>query len=165
MLTLFSRKGPPYYNEHGAYLDLSAVRKIQKRRAFGSVHPSILSFNETSEALRTSRNAIPVYPRRRRVAFLKIGIVTRNEEAYSSSQLQESLQRHGIEHPCFSFSKLVARVGYKPLARVGGLDLEDLNALIIRPIGRGSLEELVFRMDVLYALQRAGLYCESSGSD
>jgi RimK family alpha-L-glutamate ligase len=30
--------------------------------------------------------------------------------------------------------------------------------LIIRPIGRGSLEELVFRMDVLYTLQRAGLY-------
>ncbi|HJW98146.1 MAG TPA: RimK family alpha-L-glutamate ligase [Candidatus Bathyarchaeia archaeon] len=88
---------------------------------------------------------------------MKIGIVTRNEEAYSSSQLQESLQRHGLEHPCFSFSKLVARVGYKPLARVGRLDLEDLNALIIRPIGRGSIEELVFRMDVLYALQRAGL--------
>jgi RimK family alpha-L-glutamate ligase len=68
------------------------------------------------------------------------------------------LQRRRIEHPCFSFSKLVARVGYKPLVKVGRLDLEDVNGLIIRPIGRGSLEELVFRMDVLYALQRAGLY-------
>jgi RimK family alpha-L-glutamate ligase len=41
---------------------------------------------------------------------------------------------------------------------VGTLDIEDLNALMIRPIGRGSLEELVFRMDVLYKLQRSGLY-------
>lgn len=36
--------------------------------------------------------------------------------------------------------------------------LEDLDALIVRPVGRGSVEELVFRMDVLYRLQRFGLY-------
>jgi RimK family alpha-L-glutamate ligase len=35
---------------------------------------------------------------------------------------------------------------------------EELDALIIRPIGRGSLEEIVFRMDILYRLQRLGLY-------
>jgi RimK family alpha-L-glutamate ligase len=29
--------------------------------------------------------------------------------------------------------------------------------MIIRPIGRGSLEELIFRMDLLYRLQRQGL--------
>jgi RimK family alpha-L-glutamate ligase len=45
------------------------------------------------------------------------------------------------------------------LLKVGSLSLhEELNALIIRPIGRGSLEELVFRMDALYRLQRLGLY-------
>ncbi|MDI6805275.1 MAG: RimK family alpha-L-glutamate ligase, partial [Candidatus Bathyarchaeia archaeon] len=32
------------------------------------------------------------------------------------------------------------------------------DALIIRPIGRGSLEEIVFRMDMLYRLQRLGFY-------
>jgi ribosomal protein S6--L-glutamate ligase/tetrahydromethanopterin:alpha-L-glutamate ligase len=37
-----------------------------------------------------------------------------------------------------------------------------VDALIIRPIGRGSLEELVFRMDVLYRLQRSGLYVVNS---
>jgi RimK family alpha-L-glutamate ligase len=36
--------------------------------------------------------------------------------------------------------------------------LEELDALLIRPIGRGSLEEIVFRMDMLYRLQRSGLY-------
>jgi RimK family alpha-L-glutamate ligase len=46
-----------------------------------------------------------------------------------------------------------------PFAKVANLDLhKDLDALIVRPIGRGSVEELVFRMDVLYRLQRSGLY-------
>jgi RimK family alpha-L-glutamate ligase len=53
---------------------------------------------------------------------------------------------------------LVARVGIKPYINVGNTDiLEELDALLIRPIGRGSLEEIVFRMDMLYRLQRLGL--------
>jgi len=53
----------------------------------------------------------------------------------------------------------VARVGFKPYLNVRGIDiLEDLDALIIRPIGRGSLEEIVFRMDLLYRLERLGFY-------
>jgi len=54
---------------------------------------------------------------------------------------------------------LTARVGYKPYLNVGDTSIsEDLGALLIRPIGRGSLEEIVFRMDMLYRLQRLGLY-------
>ena len=54
---------------------------------------------------------------------------------------------------------MIARVGYKPFLKVGSLNIrEELDALIVRPIGRGSLEELVFRMDVLYRLQRLGLH-------
>jgi RimK family alpha-L-glutamate ligase len=54
---------------------------------------------------------------------------------------------------------LIARVGYKPPATVSNLDVQkQLDALIVRPIGRGSLEELVFRMDILYRLQRSGSY-------
>jgi RimK family alpha-L-glutamate ligase len=49
-------------------------------------------------------------------------------------------------------------VGRDLKVSVKNLDVSSLNALIIRPIGRGSLEELVFRMDVLYRLQRAGTY-------
>jgi RimK family alpha-L-glutamate ligase len=60
---------------------------------------------------------------------------------------------------CFSFPQLAARVGYKPSLNLAGVDfLDELTALLVRPIGRGSLEELVFRMDLLYKLQRSGLY-------
>jgi RimK family alpha-L-glutamate ligase len=90
---------------------------------------------------------------------LKIGIVTRNKNSYSSAQLREALAKRNVQELCFSFPQLVAHIGYKPLIRVGEVSLrEELDALMVRPIGRGSLEELVFRMDVLYRLQRAGLY-------
>jgi len=35
--------------------------------------------------------------------------------------------------------------------------LKDLSALLIRPIGRGSLEEIIFRMDLLHRLERLGM--------
>lgn len=90
---------------------------------------------------------------------MKIGIVTRNKDSWSSTQLRESMNKHEIRHMCFSFSHLSARVGLRPYARIGRADLlEDLSALIVRPIGHGSLEEIVFRMDALYRLRRLGLY-------
>lgn len=90
---------------------------------------------------------------------MKIGIATRNMEAWSSTQVREALTKRGIPYVCFTFPKLVAQLGCKPYFKVADVDLlKDLNALIIRPIGRGSLEELVFRMDMLYKLERAGFY-------
>jgi RimK family alpha-L-glutamate ligase len=89
---------------------------------------------------------------------LKIGIVTRNMEAWSSTQLREALTKRNIPYECFTFPKLIAQLGQKPYFKVNEMQLlEELNALVIRPIGRGSLEELVFRMDMLYKLERQGL--------
>jgi RimK family alpha-L-glutamate ligase len=85
--------------------------------------------------------------------------MTRNMEAWSSTQVREALTKRGIPYECFTFPKLVARLAYKPYFKVNGISiLDDLDALIIRPIGRGSLEELVFRMDMLYKLERLGFY-------
>lgn len=54
---------------------------------------------------------------------------------------------------------MIAHVGYGPLLRTQQISIkEQLDSLIIRPIGRGSIEELVFRMDILYRLQRSGLH-------
>ncbi|NLF87196.1 RimK family alpha-L-glutamate ligase [Candidatus Bathyarchaeota archaeon] len=90
---------------------------------------------------------------------MKFGIMTRNPEAWSSTQVRESLIKRGIQYECFTFPRLVARLAYKPYFKVGNTSiLEDLDALIIRPIGRGSLEELVFRMDMLYKMERKGFY-------
>jgi RimK family alpha-L-glutamate ligase len=96
---------------------------------------------------------------------LKIGIITRNMNAWSSTQVREALTNRGIPYVCFTFPKLVARLARKPYFEVTETNkqervslLDDLDALIVRPIGRGSLEELVFRMDMLYKLERQGFY-------
>lgn len=90
---------------------------------------------------------------------MRIGILTSNQNSWSSTQLQKALVRLGISHVCFRFQQLIARVSYKPYMNVGSIRIpEDLDALIVRPIGRGSLEEIVFRMDVLHRLERLGLY-------
>lgn len=89
---------------------------------------------------------------------MKIGIITRNRNSWSSTQLREALIKRGIPHICFSFPQLVAHVGYKPYFIADNTNITgELDALIIRPIGRGSLEEIVFRMDMLYRLQRLGM--------
>jgi RimK family alpha-L-glutamate ligase len=80
-------------------------------------------------------------------------------EAWSSTQLREELTKRNIPYTCFTFPQLTAQIGYKPHFKTANTSiLEELDALIIRPIGRGSLEELVFRMDMLYKLERQGFY-------
>jgi RimK family alpha-L-glutamate ligase len=62
-------------------------------------------------------------------------------------------------YECFSLSRLVAHVGYEPYLKVANMNVsEELDALLVRPVGRGSIEELVFRMDALYRLQRLDMY-------
>jgi RimK family alpha-L-glutamate ligase len=57
-----------------------------------------------------------------------------------------------------NFSDLVARVGVDPKVSFKDLDLvEELAALLVRPIGRGSLDEVIFQMDTLHKLWRANL--------
>jgi len=89
----------------------------------------------------------------------KIGILTRNENSWCSMQLKEAATKYSLQPLCFSFPKLMARVGFKPEVSLDEIDvLRNLKAIIVRPIGRGSLEEIIFRMDLLHRLERLGLY-------
>lgn len=90
---------------------------------------------------------------------LKVGILTRNEKSWCSGQLRNSLTKHDVLPFCFDFPSLAARVGLKPEVTADGTNLlRDLRAIIVRPIGRGSLEEIIFRMDLLHRLERLGMY-------
>ncbi|MCW4026933.1 MAG: RimK family alpha-L-glutamate ligase [Candidatus Bathyarchaeota archaeon] len=90
---------------------------------------------------------------------MNVGILTRNKDSWCSRRLREALERHNAPYRCFSFPNLLARVGMKPETSIGEVDvLKDLGAIIVRPIGRGSLEEIIFRMDLLHRLQRLGMY-------
>jgi ribosomal protein S6--L-glutamate ligase/tetrahydromethanopterin:alpha-L-glutamate ligase len=68
------------------------------------------------------------------------------------------MRKRSIEPLCFRFSQLLARVKYVPKVSFSKIDiLRDSKALITRPIGRGSLEEIIFRMDLLHRLERLGM--------
>ncbi len=89
---------------------------------------------------------------------MKIGIVTKDQHGWCSTQLCRAMEKQNITPVCFSFNRLAARIGLKPEASVQQINvLRDLDALIIRPIGRGSVEEIIFRMDLLHRLQRRGM--------
>jgi len=87
-----------------------------------------------------------------------MGILTRNQDGWCTSQLCTAMEKMSIRPYCFIFDQLVARVKAKPEASVNDINImSELSALIIRPIGRGSLEEIIFRMDLLHRLQRLGM--------
>jgi len=89
---------------------------------------------------------------------MRIGILTWNKEGWCSKQLIQAVHRKNLEAVTLNFRQLTARIKGRPLVSFDGRDpVEDLDALIVRPIGRGSLEEIIFRMDLLRRLERAGL--------
>lgn len=88
---------------------------------------------------------------------MKIGILTRNPDAWCSMQLQSASIKMGYEPICINFPRLVAKIGLEPILEFSGIDiLKELSAIIVRPIGRGSLDECIFRMDILHRLARNG---------
>lgn len=90
--------------------------------------------------------------------ILKIGILTRNQDAWCSSRLLRAFRGKRADPVAMSFSDLAARINMEPQVSLEELDLiRDLGALLVRPIGRGSLDEVIFQMDVLHKLWRTGL--------
>jgi len=90
--------------------------------------------------------------------LLKVGILTRNQDAWCSSRLLTSFRRNGADPVALSFSDLTARLRMGPYVTLGQIDLiKDLGAILVRPIGRGSLDEVIFQMDLLHKLSRSGL--------
>jgi len=90
--------------------------------------------------------------------ILRIGILTRDQDAWCSSRLLRAFERKGADPVALSFSDIAARTNMDPQVSLNDLDLvRDLGALLVRPIGRGSLDEVIFQMDMLHKLWRTGL--------
>jgi RimK family alpha-L-glutamate ligase len=87
-----------------------------------------------------------------------IGILGTNADGWGTNQLESSLQARNVPFEFFGFSDLSARVGYGCAVRGNAVrPITEFCALITRLIGRGSLEEIVFRMDLLHAVRRRGM--------
>ena len=89
---------------------------------------------------------------------MNIGLLTRNDKAWCSARLKEAFVRLGASPRCFTFSDLVARVAMNPSVLLDGADIKhEISALLVRPIGRGSLDEIIFRLNILHSLSRSGI--------
>ena len=88
---------------------------------------------------------------------MRIGIATRNPKAWCSSRLREAFNNAGAEVACIDIRRVVARIGLPLTVSQADLDLACLDALLIRPIGRGSLDEIIVELDILHTLARTGL--------
>ena len=90
---------------------------------------------------------------------MKIGLLTRNPHAWCSSRIINAIKERGMDPVYFRFPDITARVACKPEITIKkGIDaLKDLKAVIVRPIGRGSLDEIIFRLDYLHRMERLGL--------
>ena len=92
--------------------------------------------------------------------MIEVGLLTRRPDAWCSSQLARAFRELGARVHFLRFNRLAGRVGARPLASHRSPDVAELaklDALVVRPIGRGSLEEIIFRMDLLRRLEAEGV--------
>jgi RimK family alpha-L-glutamate ligase len=73
------------------------------------------------------------------------------------AELERALRARGHQVHVLPVSALVARIGYEPRLEAGGVSLQDVDAVLERIIPKGSLEQMIFRIDSLHWLERLGI--------
>ena len=93
----------------------------------------------------------------------KIGILS-SQRGYHVQALEEAVRHRSCEPVYFPIARLASSVGGRPALHAGGERLEDCRALLVRTIPTGSLEQIIFRMDVLHRLENLGVRVVNSAS-
>lgn len=86
-----------------------------------------------------------------------IGLLTRNQNSWCSAKIVEAFEAKGVKTLAFSFRNITCNSGFKPEFKVLGLDVKEFDGILVRPIGPGSLEEIIFRIDTLHRIARLGV--------
>ena len=81
-----------------------------------------------------------------------------NRGSWYTAELERATIANGHRFSRIDFPSLVASIGMaNPLLSVEGLDLSRVDAVIVRTMPPGSLEQVVFRMDALMRLEAEGV--------
>ena len=86
----------------------------------------------------------------------KIGILS-SQRGYHVQALEEAIRLKGCEAAFFPITRLAASIGERPELQIRGESLENCQALLVRTIPTGSLEQIIFRMDALHCLESLGV--------
>jgi RimK family alpha-L-glutamate ligase len=78
---------------------------------------------------------------------------------WHAQQLTEALAARGHEHRVLPVTRLLGRIDGDVAVRSRDVWLDACDAVIVRGIPRGSLEQVIFRVDALHALEARGVTC------
>ena len=76
---------------------------------------------------------------------------------WHAGQLERAFQARGHRLRVLRIAALAARIGGRPRLSAGGVSLEDVQAVLPRYIPKGSLEQVIFKVDALHWLERLGI--------
>jgi RimK family alpha-L-glutamate ligase len=87
---------------------------------------------------------------------MRIAVLSTPESWYYADLLRAAGTTHHLQ--CLSFSQLSADLQFpsQPTCSSGPIRLDEFDAVLVRTMAPGTLEQVVFRMDVLGRLQRQG---------
>lgn len=83
--------------------------------------------------------------------------VVSGSEGWHVRQLRRALEERGARVRRVPVQALVARVGAAPRLSSADEALDDMDAAVVRVLPRGSLDQMIFRVDALHLLGRAGV--------
>jgi RimK family alpha-L-glutamate ligase len=73
------------------------------------------------------------------------------------AELERALAARGHRLRLVPASALLARIGERPRLSAAGVSLDDVDAVVQRIIPKGSLEQIIFRVDALHWLEDLGI--------
>jgi RimK family alpha-L-glutamate ligase len=76
---------------------------------------------------------------------------------WHTERLEAALAARGHSATTVPVEALASRAGAAPRVSAGGVPLDDADGVIVRIVPRGSLEQIVFRMDALHRLESLGV--------
>jgi RimK family alpha-L-glutamate ligase len=83
---------------------------------------------------------------------------------WHGAELERALGARGHLAHLLPASALVARVGGGPRLDAGGVGLRECDAALVRTIPKGSLEQIIFRIDALHWLEDLGVAVMNSAA-
>ncbi len=86
---------------------------------------------------------------------MKVAIIGKAGAWYTKS-LQAAFLVRNIEVPCFPITALTSSLGSQTSLTVAEESLNHYDAVIVRAIPGGSLEQVIYRVDALHCLEKSG---------
>ena len=87
---------------------------------------------------------------------MKVAILGQSGGWHTES-LRGALAQRGLTAECYPVTQLTARVSGRPRLTAATVPLDDCDVVFVRAIPTGSLEQVIYRMDVLRMLEHDGV--------